>query len=77
MAFLEIMRKIKDMDTEEMRAFKLFVSDVVPQRVGFMEVDGWVQVVLPTHIFLFAGRGSKKEADNRAARGRFSIGNLD
>ena len=32
---------------------------------------------LPTRIFLFAGRGSKMEAENRAARGRFSMGNLD
>ena len=34
-------------------------------------------LMLPTRIMISAGRGSKMEAENRAARGRFSMGNLD
>ena len=37
----------------------------------------WYLLMMRAHLIISAGQGSKMKVENRAARGRFSMGNLD
>ena len=63
------------------------INDKFPQMVHkccllqfigrILSINAYWSIMLPTRIMISAGRWSKTEAKNRAARGRFSMGNLD